>query len=32
VELGRDDVGGEFGFRGVLRDVVGERGDGARRD
>ena len=29
VELGRDDVGGEFGFGGILRDVVGERGDGA---
>ena len=29
VEFGRDDVGGEFGFGGVLRDVVGERGDGA---
>jgi hypothetical protein len=22
-------VGGEFGFGGVLRDAVGERGDGA---
>ena len=29
VELGGDDVGGEFGLGGVLRDVVGERGDGA---
>jgi len=29
MEFGGDDVGGEFGFRGVLRDVVGERGDGA---
>jgi len=29
VEFGGDDVGGEFGLGGVLRDVVGERGDGA---
>jgi hypothetical protein len=29
VEFGGDDVGGEFGLRGVLRDVVGEGGDGA---
>ena len=29
VEFGGDDVGGEFGLGGVLRDVVGKRGDGA---
>jgi hypothetical protein len=29
VEFGRNDVGGEFSLRGVLRDVVGEGGDGA---